>query len=83
MRRRDKVNCDLVSLSVDWSHEELVRHKCVSAVLALQKPTACLSATSKYELFSVHTNDKKYLYYQLSTTDDEENDKNWRSNWAS
>ena len=38
-------NCDLVSLSVDGSHEDKVNHKAVRYLLTQKDPTVVLTAT--------------------------------------
>ena len=71
MSRRDEVNSDLVSVSVDGSHEDLGWHKGIYFVVVPQKPTIDLTATSNSKLVLVDTNDERDQNYQLSTTDDE------------
>ena len=75
MSRRDEFNSDLVYVSVDGSHRDLGRHKGIYFVVVPKRPTVDLTATSDYDLFLVDTNDEKYQNYQLSTADDEKNDK--------
>ena len=48
---RDEVNYDLVSLSVDGSHEDMGQHKGIHFLFPPPKPTAYLTATSNFELF--------------------------------
>ena len=73
MSRRDEVNCELVFISVDVSHEYLGRHKGIRFLFTPQNPTIDLSATFNSEHYSVGTNDDKDQKYQLIIAEDEEN----------
>ena len=65
MRRRDWVNRDLVSVSVDGSYEDLVWHKGIDFLFSQKK------SLFNSEHYSVDINDYKDGNYQLSTTNDE------------
>ena len=75
MRKWEGVNCGLVSVCVDVSHEELGLHKGIRFLFSQNKTIVNLTATSNFEHYSVDTNDDKNINDQLSTTDYEENDK--------
>ena len=51
MSIRDEVNSELVSVSVDVSHEDLGRQKGICFLLAPKNPTVNLTATSNSDLF--------------------------------
>ena len=74
MRKWEGVNCGLVSVCVDVSHEELGLHKRIRFLFSQNKTIVNLTATSNFEHYSVYTNDDKNINDQLSTTDYEEND---------
>ena len=73
MSIREGINSELVSVSIDVSHEYLGRHKGISFLFTPQNPTIDLSATFNSEHYSVGTNDDKDQKYQLIIAEDEEN----------
>ena len=75
MRKWEGVNCGLVSVCVDVSHEELGLHKGIRFLFPQNKTIVNLTATSNFEHYSVDTNDDKNINDQLSTTEYEENDE--------
>ena len=60
---RDEANINLVSVSVDGSHEDMGWHKDIIFLLSPKNPTVYLTSTSNYELFSIVTNDDKDKNY--------------------
>ena len=74
MSRKNGWNSDLVSVSVDGSHEEQVNQKVVIYLLPQKKLTVGLTVTSNSDNNSVHTDDYKEDYlpaWNLITINDE------------
>ena len=74
MSRWEGSNRDLVSVSVDVSHEDLGRHKGIRFCFP-KKTTVDVTATFNSESYSVRVNDNKDQNYQVSTNYYEENYK--------
>ena len=63
MRRREGENQDLVSVSIDLSHEYQVQQKWFSALLSPKIPTVNITSTSNSDPMSVdNTYDEDFFY---------------------
>ena len=62
MISKDEVISDLVSISIDRSHEHMGRHKGILFVYPKNR-TVDLTEISNYDLFPVDTKDGKYQNY--------------------
>ena len=74
--RTNRENDDLVSVSVDGSHEDHRKHKAVIYLLSQNKATVDLIKTSNYEHKSVHTDDNEEYYLPLCNLRNSDNGEN-------